>query len=515
MFRQIAPFIHSHWRAGISALVVTVSLTGVSIAQDKPNILVIMGDDVGIPNISIYSHGMMGYQTPNIDRIAREGVMFTDYYGEQSCTAGRAAFMLGQSVIRTGLTKVGLPGANFGIRPEDPTLAELLRGEGYATGQFGKNHFGDLDEHLPTNHGFDEFFGNLYHLNAEEEPENEVYPKDPAYRERYGPRGVIQSSADGQVNDTGPLTKKRMETVDDEFMAAALDFVDRQHDQNKPWFVWFNSSRMHFWTHVREEHRGRSGLNEYADGMLELDDHVGIWLKKLEDLGIADNTLVLFTTDNGVHEATWPDAGVTPFRNEKTTNWEGGFRVPAMARFPGRIPEGTIINDVFSHMDWMPTIMNYAGDPDIKSKLLDGHTINDKTYKVHLDGYDMTELLAGKDVENPRKYFIYSTDAGQVSGIRFDDRWKAMYLVQDAEGTEVWLRKLRPLKAPLMWDLRMDPFEKADKSNNYWTLWSQRVFQVSQAARYVQEFAQTFEAFPQRQRPATWGIEQMMEKYMK
>ncbi len=484
-------------------------------AADKPNILVIMGDDIGIPNISHYSFGMMGYQTPNIDSIAKEGVMFTDYYGENSCTAGRAAFITGQHVIRTGLSKVGLPGADLGIQPEDPTLAELLKPLGYATGQFGKNHFGDKDEFLPTNHGFDEFFGNLYHLDSEEEPENEVYPKDPEFRKRFGPRGVIQSSADGKIQDTGPLTKKRMETVDDEFMAAAMDFVDRQHAAKKPWFVWFNTSRMHFWTHVRAENRGKSGLNEYADGMLELDAQVGTWLQKLKDLGVEDNTIVIFTTDNGVHHATWPDGGITPFRNEKTTNWEGGFRVPCFAKFPGKIPAGTVVNDVMSHLDWLPTIMSWVGEPDIKQKLKKGYQAADKTFKVHLDGYNFGLRLEGKVEKAPRKYFVYATDAAKISAIRFDDRWKALYMVQDAEGTEVWLRKLRVLKAPMIFDLRMDPYEKATTSNNYWTLWSQRVFQLAQAGRYVQEFVATFEDFPPRQRPASWTIGDAMEKYYK
>ncbi len=501
----------------IGAFGLAAMLIGPAFAQDqKPNILVIMGDDVGIPNISAYSHGLMGYQTPNIDRIASEGVMFTDYYGENSCTAGRAAFITGQHVIRTGLTKVGMPGANFGIRPEDPTLAELLKGEGYATGQFGKNHFGDLDEHLPTNHGFDEFFGNLYHLNAEEEPEDEDYPTDPAFLERFQPRGVLKASADGQVEDTGPLTKKRMETVDDEFMAATIDFIDRNHAQGTPWFAWFNTTRMHFWTHVRPENRGRSGYNEYADGMLELDDQVGLLLDKLDEMGIADNTLVIFTTDNGVHQATWPDAGVTWFRNEKTTNWEGGFRVPAMARFPGKIREGFVVNDVMSHLDWVPTIMSYVGVPDIKERLKTGHESAGKTFKVHLDGYDFSERLAGTAEKGPRDYFIYSTDSAEISAVRFDDRWKAIYLEQKSQGTRVWLDELVPLKAPLLFDIRMDPFEKSlEDSNTYWDWWSRHIFLFGRAATYVGGFANSFEEFPPRQRPASWTIGDIMEKYYK
>ncbi len=506
-------------RLSLFILAAVIPIIGMAVspimAANKPNILVIMGDDIGIPNISHYSHGMMGYKTPNIDRIAKEGVLFTDYYGENSCTAGRAAFITGQHVIRTGLTKVGLPGAKLGIQPEDPTLAELLKGEGYATGQFGKNHFGDRDEFLPHNHGFDEFFGNLYHLDSEEEPENEVYPKDPEFRKRFGPRGVLKATADGKIEDTGPLTKKRMETVDDEFHAAATDFIDRQHKAGKPWFCWFNSSRMHFWTHVRKENRGKSGLNEYADGMLELDAQVGLFLKQLKDLGVEDNTIVIFTTDNGVHQATWPDGGITPFRNEKTTNWEGGFRVPALAKYPGKIPAGSVVNEVVSHLDWVPTLMGWVGDKNIKEKLLKGHTSAGKTFKVHLDGYDIGPLLEGKVDKTPRKYFIYSTDGGKISAIRFDDRWKALYMLQNHEGTEVWLHKLEVLKAPYIFDLRMDPFEKATESNNYWTLWSERVFQLSQSARYVLEFASSFKDYPPRQRPASWTIGDILEQYYK
>ncbi len=493
-----------------------MSLVSLSaLAQDKPNILVIMGDDVGAPNISIYGHGMMGYQTPNIDRIAKEGAMFTDYYGEQSCTAGRSAFITGQHVIRTGLSKVGLPGADLGIREKDPTLAALLKAEGYATGQFGKNHFGDKDEFLPTNHGFDEFFGNLYHLNAEEEPEHEDYPQDPEFRARFGPRGVIRSSADGNVEDTGPLTKKRMETVDDEFMAAAMDFIDRQHEAGKPWFTWFNTSRMHFWTHVRAENRGKSGLNEYADGMLELDAQVGAFLDKLEELGVADNTIVLFTTDNGVHAATWPDAGVTWFNNEKTTNWEGGFRVPTMVRYPGKIPAGQIVNDVMSHLDWVPTIMAAVGEPEIKEKLKAGnYRAIGRRYKVHLDGYNFLPRLTGQADKGPRDYYIYATDAGAISAIRFDDRWKAIYMEQESHGTRVWVDKLVPLKAPLLFDLRMDPFEKALHTNTYWDWYSRHIFLFGKAASYILPFAQSFQEFPPTQRAASWSIDQLLEQYM-
>ncbi|MGB0837243.1 MAG: arylsulfatase [Flavobacteriaceae bacterium] len=495
----------------ILAVLNLMSFTALAQSNKQPNILVIMGDDVGAPNLSAYGRGMMGYQTPNIDRIANEGMMFTDYYGEQSCTAGRAAFITGQSVIRTGLTKVGMPGAKVGIQDEDPTLGTLLKPLGYATGQFGKNHFGDRDEYLPTRHGFDEFYGNLYHLNAEEEPEDEYYPKDPQELARIAkPRGVIQATADGKVKDTGPLTKKRMETVDDEFEAAAMNFIDQNTKEGKPWLTWMNTTRMHFWTHVRPENRGRSGLNEYADGMLELDDLVGRFLTKLEDLGILENTIVIFTTDNGVHQATWPDAGVTWFRNEKTTNWEGGFRVPAMARFPKRygIKPGTIINGVTSHMDWVPTLVAAAGNPNVTQELLDGSFESQgKNYRVHLDGYNMLDYWSGKTKVNPRRYFIYSTDGGEISAVRFADRWKAMYMVQDAEGSEVWLRKLEHLKAPYIFDLRMDPFEKALETNSYYDWYSKKVgYMINWSASYIQEFKATFKDYPQRQKPASWNI---------
>ncbi len=504
------------WTTVSVALIVGVTLlamSGGAQAADKPNILVIMTDDVGIPNISAYSHGMMGYQTPNIDRIAREGVLFTDYYGEQSCTAGRSAFITGQHIIRTGLSKVGLPGADEGILPAHLTLGGLLQKQGYATGQFGKNHFGDRDEQLPTNHGFDEFFGNLYHLNAEEEPENVDYPDDPEFKKRFGPRGVIRSFADGRIEDTGPLTKKRMETVDDEFLAAAMDFIDRQQAAGKPWFTWFNTSRMHFWTHVREEHLGRSGLNFYADGMLELDDQVGAFLKKLDDLGIAENTIVVFTSDNGVHQATWPDAGVTWFNNEKTTNWEGGFRVPALARFPAEIAAGTIVNDVMSHLDWVPTIMAAVGEPDIGDQLKAGYSANGREYKIHLDGYNFLPRLSGETNEGPRTHFIYGTDDAQISAIRFDDRWKAMYLEQKAHGTRVWFEELVELKAPLLFDLRMDPFEKAMETNTYWDWVTRRIYLFGRAASYVLPFIQSFEEYPPTQAPATWSLGKMMEQF--
>ncbi|WP_075602486.1 arylsulfatase [Saccharicrinis aurantiacus] len=488
------------------------SLTGLAQKNKKPNILVIMGDDVGAPNLSIYGHGMMGYKTPNIDQIGKEGLMFTDYYAEQSCTAGRSAFITGQHIIRTGLSKVGLPGADVGIQDQTATLAELLKPLGYATGQFGKNHFGDQDKYLPTNHGFDEFFGNLYHLNAEEEPEHEDWPRGAEAARVPKPRGVIQSSSDGAIKDTGPLTKKRMETVDDEFMSAAFEFMENKTEEGTPWFTWMNTTGMHFWTHVSEEWKGKSGLNDYADGMLKLDWIVGQFTAKLKELGVDENTIVIFTTDNGVHQATWPDAGVTWFNNEKTTNWEGGFRVPCVAKFPEKfgVEPGTIINDVTSHLDWVPTLLAAAGDKDTPQKLLDGtFQSNGKTFKNHLDGYNMLPLWSGKTEENPRKYFIYGTDAAQISAIRFADRWKAMYMEQKHHGQDVWVYKLEPLKAPLLFDLRMDPFEKARETNSYHDWYARHIFMFGWAGSYVMEFKQTFKDYPAAQAPATWNVTEM------
>ncbi len=496
------------------ALVLVMALSFMGFSQQKPNILVIMGDDIGIPNISIYGHGMMGYQTPNIDRIAREGIMFTDYYGEQSCTAGRSAFITGQHIIRTGLSKVGLPGAPVGIKDETATLGELLGSIGYATGQFGKNHFGDQDQFLPTNHGFDEFFGNLYHLNAEEEPENVDWPEGDAGGRVPRPRGVMKATADGPIQDTGPLTKKRMETVDDEFKEAAFDFMERQTAAGKPWFTWMNTTGMHFWTHVDEKWQGKSGLNFYADGMMKLDDIVGQFLTKLDELGVADNTIVIFTTDNGVHQATWPDAGVTWFKNEKTTNWEGGFRVPCMAMFPDRygIPKGKIVNNVTSHLDWVPTLMAAAGEPNIGDKLKTGNfRANGKTFKNHLDGHNMLPLWSGQTDKNPREYYIYGTDGAEISAIRFADRWKLIYMEQKAEGQDVWFYKLEPLKAPWLYDLRMDPFEKAKETNRYHDWWAHRVYMIGWGASYVVEFTSSFKEFPPAQKPATWNVTEIAE----
>ena len=439
-------------------------------AADKPNILVIWGDDIGIWNISRYSMGMMGYQTPNIDRIANEGMIFTDYYGEQSCTAGRSAFITGQHPIRTGLTKVGIPGADLGLQPEDPTLAELLREHGYTSGQFGKNHLGDRDEFLPTNHGFDEFFGNLYHLNAEENPEDPDWPKDPAFNKAFAPRGVIRSSADGSIEDSGPLTRKRMETVDDEFLGEALKFIDRSAEADKPFFVWFNSTRMHYYTHVKASQVGASGQGFYNAARLEHDGHVGQLLEKLDELGIADNTIVMYSTDNGPHYNMWPDAAITPFRGEKNTNWEGGFRVPAMVRWPGKIEAGQISNSVMSHLDWVPTLMAAAGDDGIKEKLLKGHNAAGKRFRVHLDGYNFLPYLTGEAEQSPRREFFYFSDDGVLTAARVDD-WKSVFAEQRASRFDVWREPFVPLRIPKVFHLRRDPFERADTDSNGYNLW--------------------------------------------
>ena len=480
----------------------------------KPNILVIWGDDIGQSNISAYTMGVIGYRTPNIDRVAREGMIFTDYYAEQSCTAGRSSYIMGQSVKRTGLSKVGMPGAKEGMRKEDPTIAGLLKAHGYVTGQFGKNHLGDRDDQLPTNHGFDEFFGNLYHLNAEEEPENEDYPKDPEFKKRFGPRGVIKSSADGKIEDTGPLTKKRMETVDDETVATALDFIDRAHKAKKPFYVWWNGTRMHFRTHVKKELRGISGQDEYADGMVEHDMHVGQLLKKLDDLGIADNTIVHYSTDNGVHMNTWPDAGMTPFRGEKNTNWEGGWRVPSMVRWPGKIKAGSVSNEIMHHMDWLPTYLAAAGDAAIKAKLKKGGVkAIGRTYKVHLDGYNFLPYLTGKAKKGPRKEIFYFSDTGDLTALRYND-WKALFMEQKAENTlRAWIEPWTLLRAPLLFNLRRDPYERAySTSNSYYDWYLDRVFLFGAAQAYVGKFLKTFKEFPQRQKAGSFSIDKVMEQ---
>ncbi|EJA7338286.1 TPA: arylsulfatase [Vibrio parahaemolyticus] len=490
-----------------------IGATSSSIAAEKPNILVIWGDDIGQSNLSAYTFGLMGYKTPNIDSIAKEGMMFTDYYGEQSCTAGRSTFITGQTVLRTGLSKVGLPGADLGLQPEDVTIAELLKPMGYMTGQFGKNHLGDKDEHLPTNHGFDEFFGNLYHLNAEEEPENVDYPKDPEFRKKFGPRGVIRSYADGKIEDTGPLTRKRMETVDQETLDAALDFMDRAVKAKKPFFVWWNSTRMHYRTHVSEKSSGVTGISTYADGMVEHDNHVGQLLKKVDDLGIKDDTIVFYSTDNGPHMNSWPDAGTTPFRGEKNTNWEGAYRVPAMVRWPGKIKAGSVSNDIMHHMDWMPTLVAAAGDDNIKEKLLKGYSAGGEKFKVHLDGYNFLPYLTGKEEKAPREEIFYFTDDGDLSSIRYNN-WKIVFLEQRAKGTLlVWAEPFTPLRVPKIFNLRMDPYEVADvTSNTYYDWMMDRAYMLVPAQAYVSKFLETFKEFPPRQKAASFSLDQVMEK---
>lgn len=485
-----------------------------ALAADKPNFLVIWGDDIGYWNVSSYSRGMMGYQTPNIDSIAQEGMLFTDHYGEQSCTAGRSSFITGQSVFRTGLSKVGMPGADLGLRVEDPTIAGILKAYGYMTGQFGKNHLGDKDEHLPTNHGFDEFYGNLYHLNAEEEPENEDYPKDPAFRKKFGPRGVIKSSADGKIQDTGPLTKKRMETIDEDTVAHAADFMERAVKANKPFFIWWNATRMHFRTHVKEELRGISGQDEYSDGMVEHDRHVGVLLKKVDELGIKDKTVVFYSTDNGPHKNTWPDAGTNPFRNEKNSNWEGGWRVPAMVRWPGKIKPGSVSNEIVHHMDWFPTMVEAAGGNDIKERLKKGGVKSiGRSYKVHLDGYSLIPYFDGKVKESPRKEIFYFSDDGDLTALRYND-WKLLFMVQKARGTlAVWQEPFVPMRVPYVFNLRRDPFEQAEITSNTFYDWMlDRAYLLVPAQTYVGQFLETFKEFPPRQKAASFSVDQVMEK---
>jgi arylsulfatase A-like enzyme len=485
----------------------------------KPNFLVIWGDDIGLWNISAWNRGMMKYSTPNIDRIAREGLTFTDYYGQQSCTAARSAFITGQSPFRTGLTKVGVPGSKVGLQPQDPTLAELLKPLGYATGHFGKNHLGDLDEHLPTMHGFDEFYGNLYHLNAEEQPENVDYPKDPAFRKKFGPRGVIRSRANGQggqtVEDTGPLTIKRMETVDDEFLSVGLKFIDDAHRSGKPFFVWFNTTRMHFRTHVKPATAGLSGQDFYNDAMMEHDAHVGQLLKKLDDLGIANDTIVIYSTDNGPHFNTWPDAGITPFRSEKNTNWEGGFRVPAFVRWPGQIVPGTVSNEILAHEDWLPTLLAAAGEPNIVAKLLTGHRTGDQLFKVHLDGHNALSFLTGKEPRSPRRDFLYFNDDGMLVGLRYED-WKIVFAEQRAHRFDVWREPFVPLRLPLLFNLRRDPFERAETdANAYNEWWVDRTYWVTMSRDVVARFVETFRDFPQRQKPAAFNLDRVLESLNK
>lgn len=498
----------------------------------KPNILVIFGDDIGIANVSAYSHGLMGYDTPNIDRLAKEGMMFIDYYAEQSCTAGRSSFITGQCTLRTGLSKVGVPAAPIGLQARDATIAELLKPLGYATGQFGKNHLGDKNEYLPTVHGFDEFFGNLYHLNAEEEPEDFNYPTDPKFREQFGPRGVLRCKAidtddsteqprwgrvgKQTIEDTGPLTKKRMETIDDETSDAALDYIKRQVTAGKPFFCWFNSTRMHLRTHVKAEHRDKPGFTartEYNDGMIEHDGHIGKLLKALDDLGIADSTIVLYTTDNGPHMNSWPDGAMTWFRSEKNTNWEGAFRVPCFIRWPGHIKPNSLSHEIVSGLDWCPTLLAAAGDPDVKEKLLNGYTAAGKTFKVHLDGYNQLPYLSGEQPKGARQDFFYFNDDGDLVGLRYAN-WKIVFLEQRSPGTlEVWAEPFTPLRVPKFFDLHADPFERADvTSNTYWDWMMNHAYIAYGAQAGASKFLATFKDFPPSQRAASFTIDQAMEK---
>ncbi|MGB8340802.1 MAG: arylsulfatase [Chthoniobacterales bacterium] len=486
-------------------------------ADKKPNILIIWGDDIGQFNISAYNMGMMGYKTPNIDSLAREGALFTDWYGQQSCTAGRAAFITGQSPIRTGLTKVGLPGAPEGMQKKDPTIARLLKAQGYMTGQFGKNHLGDRDEMLPTAHGFDEFFGNLYHLNAEEEPENPDYPKEseyPNFKKKFGPRGVIHSYAlpDGKqkIEDTGPLTRKRMETIDDEVTTRTLDFMERAKKADKPFFIWWNSTKMHIFTHLKPEYVGKTGLGIYADGMVEHDNQVGELLAKLKELGLEDNTIVMYSTDNGSESFSWPDGGTTMFRGEKNTQWEGGYRVPCLIKWPGVIKPGTVINNIGSHEDMLPTLLAAAGDTTVTADLLKGQKIGDMTYKVHIDGYNLMPALKGEGAW-PHKAFIYWTDDGSVAALRYNN-WKVTFLRQDAHGLHVWIEPFTKLRAPLLTNLRMDPFELAPEIGMDYDRWFiEHMFMIAPAAGYVGQWLQSFKEFPPRQKPGSFNLDQVME----
>jgi len=486
------------------SLIAASSATLATTDTSKPNILAIWGDDIGTFNVSAYNRGVMGYKTPNIDRIANEGILFTDSYGEQSCTAGRAAFITGQHIIRTGLTKVGMPGAKEGLSKKDPTIAELLKPYGYMTGQFGKNHLGDQDEHLPTNHGFDEFFGNLYHLNAEEEPEHPDYPKSAAFKKRFGPRGAIHSFADGKIEDTGPVTKKRMETIDEEFLGAALKFIDKAHVAKKPFFVWFNSTRMHIWTRLKEESKNVTGQGLYADGMAEHDGHVGQLLDKLDELGITDNTIVMYTTDNGAELMLWPDGGYTQFRGEKNTNWEGGYRVPMMVRWPSKIKSHQVSNEIISVMDWMPTFLAAVGDTKTVSKLKKGASIGGNNYKVHLDGYNFLPHLLDTSKEGPRKDFVYSSDTGDIVAYRNGD-YKLVFREQKAHALDVWQNPWAVLRAPKIFNLRMDPFERMTiDSGSYARWWMEHAFLMGPSMAKIAEFKATFEEFPQRQKPGSF-----------
>ena len=495
-------------------------------ATKQPNILILWGDDIGTWNISRFSNGMMGYRTPNIDRVANEGVLFTDYYGQQSCTAGRASFICGQNPVRTGLTKVGMPGAPVGLQPEDPTIADLLKPLGYATGQFGKNHLGDKNEYLPTVHGFDEFFGNLYHLNAEEEPELPDYPKIAGFKERFGPRGVLHCWATDKedptdqprwgvvgkqkVEDTGPLTKKRMETVDEEITSAALGWMEKQVKANKPFFLWYNSTAMHFRTHLADKNRGKSGQDDYSDRMVTHDEQIGQMLDKLDQLGVADNTIVMYSTDNGPENDTWPDGANTPFRSQKDTNWEGAWRVPCFMRWPGKIKPGTILNGIVTHQDMLPTLLAAAGEPDIKDKLLKGYKAGDKNFNVCIDGFNMIPYLTGQAKESPRDYFMYFSDDGDVMAMRVGD-YKLTFAVQESFSTNVWADPFKKLRLPHIFNLRRDPFERADfNSNVYWDWCINHVPYLYLAQGIVQSQIENFVKFPPRQKPASFNLDEVM-----
>jgi arylsulfatase len=532
---------------GTSTLVAAATLTSDALAQApqaapspapaagggrKPNILFIMGDDIGWFNVSAYNMGIMGYRTPNIDRIGREGAVFTDWYGQQSCTAGRAAFITGQSPIRTGLTKVGLPGAELGLGPLDPSVGDVMKSLRYATGQFGKNHLGDRNEHLPTVHGFDEFFGNLYHLNAEEEPENPDYPKDPRFRVKFGPRGVLKCKASdtddatvdpafGRVGkqvivNTGALDTKRMETVDGEFLAAAKDFINRQHSANKPWFCYFNSTRMHIFTHLKQESQGKTGLGVYPDGMVEHDGMVGELLKLVDDLGVADNTIVVYTTDNGAEGFTWPDGGATPFKGEKATNWEGAFRVPCLIRWPGVIKPGTIVNEVCAHEDFIPTLAAASGETGLADKLKSGHTLNGRSFKVHLDGMNLLPFLKGEEAKSPREEFLYWSDDGDLMALRVRD-WKITFMEQHAEVNPkeplgVWQGNFTRLRGPNLYNLRSDPFERGPESMLFGNWQAHRAFMFVPAQAIVARYLDSFREFPPRAKAASFTVSDAMDK---
>jgi arylsulfatase len=496
-------------------------------ATKQPNILILWGDDIGIWNISHFSHGMMGYRTPNIDRVANEGVTFTDYYGQQSCTAGRAAFITGQNPLRTGLTKVGMPGATLGLQAEDPTIAEMLKPLGYATGQFGKNHLGDRNEYLPTVHGFDEFFGNLYHLNAEEEPELPDYPKDPKFLERFGPRGVLHCLATDKddptvdprwgrvgkqtIEDTGPLTKKRMETVDEEITASAIGWMEKQVKADRPFFLWYNSTAMHFRTHLADKNRGKSGQDDYSDRMVVHDEQIGEILNKVDELGIADNTIVMYSTDNGPENDTWPDGANTPFRGQKDTNWEGAWRVPAFIRWPGKIPAGTVLNGIVSHQDMLPTLLAAAGEPNINQKLLNGYKAGDKTFNVCIDGINQLPYLTGQVKESPRDYFFYVSDDGGVMALRHGD-YKMTFELQESNSTNVWADPFKKLRLPHIFNLRRDPFERADfNSNVYWDWVINHAPMLYLAQAVVAAQVENFIKYPPRQKAASFNLDTVMQ----